>query len=239
MDLTKRSVNRRALLGLVDSLERAVRTLNWNPKGTEWAGYYQDTNYSSSGFEHKKRVVEEFLGKIRPKVAWDLGANVGTFSRIASGMGTLTIAFDIDPACVEQNYLQAVALEETNLLPLVSDLTNPSPGIGWENRERAALLERGPADAVMALALIHHLAISNNLPFAKAAHFFARAGRHLVIEYVPKTDSQVRRLLVTREDVFPGYTQEEFEKAFRDLFTIHSSVPVKDSERTLYWMERK
>ena len=119
------------------------------------------------------------------------------------------------------------------------DLTNPSPPAGWENKERMGLFERGPAEAVLALALIHHLAIGNNVPLDRVARLFARAGRHLLVEFVPKSDSQVKRLLVTREDIFVSYTQAEFEKAFGELFEIRRRVPLTGSERTLYIMERK
>jgi hypothetical protein len=119
------------------------------------------------------------------------------------------------------------------------DLANPSPAAGWENMERLSFLERGPADAVLALALIHHLAIGNNVPLERAARFFARAGRTLLIEFVPKSDSQVKRLLVTREDIFDRYTQDDFERAFSGPFEILRRLPLAGSERTLYVMARK
>jgi ribosomal protein L11 methylase PrmA len=172
-------------------------------------------------------------------MVWDLGANLGLFSRIAADRGIQTIAFDSDPACVEKNYLECARKGETNVLPLWLDLTNPSPGLGWENEERNSLLERGPADAVLALALIHHLAIANNLPLHKIAGFFGKICLSLIIEFVPKSDLQVRRLLSMREDIFPDYTQEIFEKEFGKAFTIRCAARIKDSERTLYWMQKK
>jgi hypothetical protein len=105
--------------------------------------------------------------------------------------------------------------------------------------ERLSFLERGPADAVLALALIHHLAIGNNVPLERAARFFARAGRTLLIEFVPKSDSQVKRLLVTREDIFDRYTQDDFERAFSGPFEIRRRVTLSGSERRLYIMEKK
>jgi hypothetical protein len=232
-------VGRQALLGLVDSLESGTRKLRWRASGTEWADYYEDTNYTTEGLEHKRKAVEEFIGEVRPRTVWDLGGNIGTFSRIAAAAGAYTVSFDIDPACVEMNYLRVRREKEENLLPLLLDLTNPSPGAGWENKERMTLLERGPADAVLALALLHHLAIGNNLPLDKAARFFAHAGRSLLIEFVPKSDSQVKRLLVTREDIFEAYTREGFERAFGEVFTIKRRVPLSGSERALYIMEKK
>jgi hypothetical protein len=237
--VAKGRVSRQALLGLVDSLESGIKKLHWRASGTEWADYYEDTNYTTEGLDDKRKAVEEFIGEVRPLTVWDLGGNIGTFSRIAAAAGAYTVSFDIDPACVEMNYLRVRGEKEENLLPLLLDLTNPSPGAGWENEERMTLLERGPTDAVLALALIHHLAIGNNLPLDKAARFFARIGRHLLIEFVPKSDSQVRRLLVTREDIFGAYTQEGFERAFGEVFTIKRRVPLGGSDRTLYVMEKK
>lgn len=231
-------MSRISFLGLLDSLEATVRSLSWKPAGTEWADYYQETNYSQTALAHKHQIVEEFLGFIRPGKVWDLGANVGIFSRIASAQGALTVAFDIDPAAVDLNYREAVRQDERLLLPLVLDLTNPSPGIGWQNQERFSLLERGPADAVMALALIHHLAISNNVPLESLGVFFAKIAPWLIVEFVPKSDSQVERLLATRQDIFPDYNIEGFEQAFGSVFTIHKVVQIQDSARLLYLMER-
>jgi hypothetical protein len=223
--------------GIIDSLETAVRKLKWKAGGTEWDGYYQDTNYSAAAFQHKKEVVAGFIHRTSPGQTWDLGANTGIFGRIAAGKGILTLSFDMDPAVVEKNYLQVKEHKETHLLPLLLDLANPSPGTGWENRERTSWMERGPVDLILALALVHHLAISNNLPLAKIAAFFYKLCTHLVIEFVPKTDSQVQRLLATRQDVFPHYIREHFEKEFSRYFTLRESVNIKDSQRILYLMK--
>jgi len=233
-----RRVSRQSLLGLIDNLQSAVKRLQWNPQGTPWTDYYRDDSYDAEGIEHKNHLVADFLDEAASKDVWDLGANIGLFSRIASTRGIPTIAWDIDPGCVEINYRQVVSRGETNLLPLVLDLTNPSPPIGWENRERMAFLERGPADTVLALALIHHLAISNNLPLARIAGFFARLCRTLIVEFVPKTDPKVQKLLATREDIFPGYTQQGFEAAFRRFFTTRRSAQIRNSGRIVYLMER-
>jgi len=234
---TGRKMSRMAFLGLIDNLESTTRRLSWKPEGTEWADYYAATNYTDASLEHKAELVAEYLEKAQPKTVWDLGANTGRFSRIAAERGIPTIAFDIDPAAVELNYLNCRKREERSMLPLLSDLTNPSPAIGWQNRERQSLIERGPCDTAMALALVHHLAIGNNLPFDHIADFLAGTCRTLVIEFVPKSDSQVQRLLATREDIFPNYTREVFEQVFSARFAILAWSPVKDSERIIYLME--
>jgi hypothetical protein len=234
-----RQVSRTAFLGLIDSLETGVRRLRWLPEKTEWGAYYEDTNYTRAGLEHKQQLVSRFLDRILPAGVWDLGANTGLFSRIASGRGVPTVAFDVDPGAVEKNYLETKSRSDQHLLPLLLDLTNPSPNLGWNNQERDSLSARGPVDTVLALALIHHLAIANNLPLERLASFFHQIGRNLIIEFVPKSDSQVQRLLATRADIFPGYTVENFEQVFAGYFTIHESEKVQDSERRIYWMEAR
>jgi hypothetical protein len=230
-------MNQNAFLGLIESLEGAVKKLEWKPAGTEWGNYYDITNYSDAAFEHKKQLVGEWAARIQPSLAWDLGANNGTFSRLAVAAGAFTVAFDVDPAAVEQNYRSVKSDKTPNMLPLVLDLTNPSPALGWANRERNSFTQRGPADLVLALAVIHHLAISNNVPLPQLADFFAEAGKWLVIEFVPKSDSQVKKLLSTRLDIFPSYTLEGFEAAFSPRFRILEKLNLQESERTLYFME--
>ena len=118
----------------------------------------------------------------------------------------------------------------------LADLANPSPALGWAHRERRSLEQRGPADALLALALVHHLAIGRNVPLDRIAEYFARLGRALVIEFVPKSDSQVQRLLRSREDVFADYHREGFEAAFGRHFRIEAAESVTGSERTMYAM---
>ena len=235
----KSRISKFKLLALIDSLETTVKNLKWNPKGTEWADYYDITNYSSDAFKCKKNYIEEFLKSINPASVWDLGANTGIFSRIASEKNIPTISFDVDPAAVEKNYQICKEKNETNILPLVLDLTNPSGGIGWANQERMSFIERGPVDTVFALALIHHLAISNNLPLINIAEFFSSICKFLIIEFVPKNDSQVKKLLLTREDIFDKYDKENFEKDFDNYFNIRKYLKIEGSERYLYLMEKK
>ena len=236
-----RKMSKLQFMGLMDSLESTTRKLSWKPSGTEWGDYYtaSSSHYSGPAFEHKKQLVKQFLEKIQPTTTWDLGANTGEFSQLAAGMGSYTIAFDIDPAAVEQNYLMGKKKKDNLMLPLVMDFTNPSPALGWQNQERHSLLERAPADALLALALIHHLAISNNVPLPLLAEYFHSLGCWLVIEWVPKEDSQVQKLLASRQDIFTGYHQEGFEAAFGALFEIHEKTAIQDSPRILYLMEKK
>ncbi len=169
----------------------------------------------------------------------DIGANDGYFSRLASSREVPTLACDIDPLVVEANYQKCLRDAEKFLLPLILDITNPSPDIGWENRERTAFLKRIHADTVVALAIIHHLAISNNLPLDQLALFFKEICSSLIIEFVPKSDSKTQRLLSSRKDIFVDYRQEVFEETFSRHFKIVQRRQIEESERTLYLMIKK
>jgi hypothetical protein len=233
----RKGMRRTAFLGLIESLRSTVQGLQWNPAGTDWIEYYEANNYTEQSFLAKKKLVGEFLGRDAPGMVWDLGGNTGVFSRIAAENGNNVICCDSDYGAVEKNYLSVKTQKETRLLPLVLDLTNPSPALGWANRERDSYLQRGPADAVLALALVHHLAIGNNVPLERIAEFFARCGPRLIVEFIPKADSQVKRLLSTRKDIFPDYTREGFEAAFTKVFHIEESIPIPESKRILYLMK--
>ncbi len=239
VESSSRKIRKEAFLGLIDSLKSTVQSLDWKPVGTDWSEYYTFTNYSDSAFEEKRKIITEWVSQVRPKSLWDLGANIGLFTRIASDSGISSVSFDIDPAAVEKNYLQVKSGKEKNILPLVMDLTNPSPALGWNHSERDSFSHRAPADMVFALALIHHLAISNNVPLSQIAEFFHGLGNWLVIEFVPKEDSQVQKLLASREDIFDGYSVKGFERAFGEYFDICGKREVEGSKRVLYLLERR
>lgn len=235
----KTRLSKNAMIGLISNLANTIKSLSWNPSSTEWGEYYTFTNYSDKAFKSKKKIIDGYVLSSRPKAVWDVGANNGLFSRIASDRGIDTVAFDIDPIAVEKNYRSTKHNKENSILPLVMDLTNPSSSIGWAHEERDSLIGRSPADMVFCLALIHHLAISNNLPLVKIADFFAETSKYLVIEFVPKGDSQVDILLATRKDIFTDYNEAGFEKAFSSRFKIVSKDKVPGSKRTLYLLKKK
>ena len=232
-------LSEQALTGLIESLEGTVSRLEWRAPETTWGSYYEATNYSDAAFARKREIVERWIEQVAPAQVWDLGANDGTFSRLASSRGIMTIAFDVDPVAVEKNYLQAVKASDRHMLPLSVDLTNPSGAYGWANAERQSLIDRGPADLGLALALVHHLAIGHNVPLPRIADYLSRICRALAIEFVPKHDSQVQRMLASRADVFDGYTQEAFAAAFSTCFAIEDAAPVEGSVRTLYLMRAR
>lgn len=237
--IKQKTFSKRSFEGLIESLKSSIEKMTWNEDNTEWGDYYSDTNYTEKSFEEKKQFISLAIDQVKPKLVWDMGANTGVFSRLASTKGINTISYDIDPLAVEKNYLSSSQNSEQNILPLILDLTNPSSGIGWNHDERMSIMQRGPADMVFALALVHHLAISNNVPLNKLAEFFSQISKFLIIEFVPKSDSQVKRLLLTRDDIFENYDVKNFEIEFSKFFKIINSKKILDSERTIYIMENK
>lgn len=226
------------LEGMIDGLIGFVKSINPPKSDTEWGEYYSFTNYTDKSFDEKKRIIENFKSRINPQKVWDFGANTGLFSRIFNDCESIT-CFDIDFNAVEKNYSTVKEKGEENIIPLVFDLTNPTPAIGWANKERKNIFERAKkVDVVLALALIHHLAISNNLPMEKIAEFFSSLAPYLIIEFVEKEDTQVQKLLVSRDDIFKEYTIEGFEHTFAQYYNIIDKIPVKDTKRTLYLLEQ-
>ena len=227
-----------AMRGLVDGLRTGVTALKWNPKQAQWVDYYSNSLvYSDEGFRLKQRLVSEFLDILQPKKLWDLGANTGLFSRVAANKGIYTVSWDMDPGAVEMNYRECNQKNlNSRILPLIIDLTNPSSGIGWEHRERESFLDRGPTETVLALALVHHLALGNNLPLNRLAQFFNGICQSLIIEFVTGEDPQARSIVGERFDLLQGYNQQSFEKSFQKYFRIINSQKIPGSERMLYLM---
>ncbi len=238
-DSLKGRMSRRRLDALLESLESTIRRLMWNPGDTPWASYGDQSSYSDAGQADKERLVAEHLARVEADSVWDLGGNVGIFSRIAAANDIPVVSIDSDPGAIDLNYRQMAESDERHLFPIVADLTSPSPALGWANREVQSLMERGPAGLVMALALVHHLAIGNNTRFERLAQFFASLGRILLIEFVPPDDPMVVRLLAMRNHTFPWYTQAEFEVAFSRFFRIERTDSVADSQRRLYLMSSR
>ena len=183
--------------------------------------------------------MEDFAGRVQPNMLWDLGCNTGDYAALALQSGARSvIGFDIDRMTVEIAY-QRARQEDLHFLPLLMDWVNPSPGSGWLEQERPGLLERRGADAILALAFIHHLAIGRNLPLEQVVDWLVSLAPAGVIEFVPKEDSMVQDMLSMREDIFPDYTDEAFSSHLSRRAEIHAKVKVPGGVRTLYRYEAR
>lgn len=237
-----RKMSKKNITQLIESLYSIIKDLEIGSYKTKWRDYYTDyslTNYGDKNLSKKKTLVKNYLNKLKPKSVWDIGANTGVFSLIASEMGAKVVAIDNDLLTVETCYKNIKKNKQKNILPLWIDITNPTPGIGWQNKERESLLDRPHPDTILALAVIHHLAISNNLPLEDLAYFFWKICKSLIIEFIPKKDFQVQTLLNNREDIFKDYNERSFEKEFGKFFNIKESLVVSKSGRKIYLMTCK
>jgi len=212
---------------------------------TEWGNYYSLTNYSDDGFNFKEEMVVAWVQKHDLKKVWDIGGNDGHFSRLIQDSCDLIVCTDIDPVAVDVNYRTIKKHGEDKIIPLLIDYTNPSPGVGFDNTERAAFISRIrdlQLDCIMALALIHHLSISGNCTFEMLAQSFSQIARHLLIEFIDPADSWADKLLSSKRGarvLFDFYNRQNFEAVFARYFDFIETAAVPRSERTLYLMKRR
>jgi len=232
------SVSKKSVLAVVESLRSGIGSLSLRRGKSEWSGYYESCNYSEQAFESKKAIIEGWRDRIQPQSAWDLGANTGEFSRLLGRRGASVLSVDIDPICVDALYRSRRNEEKSCIHAIRADLANPPPGVGWNNAERPSLFDRGGRrDVVLALALVHHLCLGKNISWEQLARLFQRLGRWVMVEFVPKEDPRSKRLLRTRTDLFPFYSEHEFLQAMGRFFAVRDSRPVKGTGRTLHLLE--
>lgn len=232
--------SKKKLTDLISHLETIIRNFPAEkPYKTTWSNYYDDTVLSRDYVEIKENLVLEYVALTGAKSVLDLGANTGHFSKKLALQGMTVVATDTDSRCINKLYLDTRKNHSLNILPLVVDVANPSPAIGFNNRERAAFHDRIQTELVLALALIHHLVIGRNIPLQALAGYFHRIAPQLIIEFVPKQDEKVRQMLKSRPDIFMDYDQEHFEAIFATYFTITDQIKIPGTERTLYRMIRK
>jgi SAM-dependent methyltransferase len=224
---------------LIDNLRRTIEALAWTPGGTPWADYADNTSYAAQAAASKDELVRRYLQAAGGRVVWDLGANVGRFSAIAAELGRQVIAWDIDPAATDLHYREVRRTGQSSVLPLLGDLANPSPGLGWANAERRSLFERANADVVLALALVHHLAIGRNIRLSMIADVFARLAPQLIVEFIPESDPMVQQLIGNRDDVLPYLSIQGFRDVFAARFDVIDDTPISSSGRRLLRMARR
>jgi SAM-dependent methyltransferase len=210
-------------------------------KVSTWSEYADANSYSAEGAAAKVAFVEQALGEYRPRRVLDVGANTGRFSEVAAAQGASVVAVDSDPVVVGTLWRNARA-KGADILPLVVDITRPSPGTGWRNRECASFLERcrGSFDAVLMLALVHHLVVTERIPLAEVIDLAAELTSDVaIIEYVGKGDPMFQRLVRGRERLYEDITEAAFETCARRHFEVVRRQPLEGAERTLYLLRKR
>lgn len=232
--------SKQKLLNLASSMEGLINKLKLPAQKSTWSEYYAEASQRKDYLENKKQIISQWLDEIPGiKNAADLGANEGEFSKLLSSKGINTIAADFDPYCINKLYAEVKNKGNKNILPLIVDLSNPTPSIGVNNGERTSFLNRLNTDLVLALALIHHLAIGKNIPFEKIAEMFSKITKYLIIEFVPKEDEKVKLMLANKKDIYIFFNEEDFTKAFSSFFTVKKMKKIDNSERILFLFKTK
>jgi len=234
-----RASRERNLTAFLDHLRSVVGSLEMPCAASVWRDYERSTHYAEDSLAHKREAVEAALELIRPDSVWDLGANVGHYSRLCSERGIYTLSIDGDASAVELAYRRARAETAERVLPIRMDLTNPSPSLGWDHAERMSLAQRGPCDLALALALVHHLAIGAGIPLEQVASCFRHWATALLIEWVPPEDEKATELSGRRPDLSICYDESEFERCFSRHFEQVERFAIRGSKRALYLYRAK
>jgi len=218
----------------VKRLERVVRALRWSPGTSAWSDYTSDHRYDDESSAAKEAFVDKVARRHRGGTVWDLGCNTGRFSRVAARYAAYVLAVDSDHTSIERLYGELKSARQDRVLPLVGDVTDLSPSRGWFGCERAAFVDRGRPALVLCLALIHHLAITANIPIADLIRWFHTLGGELVIEFPLPEDPMVRRLLRARTQTYEDYAVTSFEAVLDSRFAIQERVVLPNGSRVLY-----
>ena len=229
--------NKSLIQANVRKLRQLVERLQWNQTQSEWARYTQQHSYTDADMQAKEDFVRRSTHRSPRRLSWDLGANTGKFSRIAAENSEYVLAMDLDHLAVEYMY-QALQKEGVrNILPLVMNMAQPSPNLGWQGKERKNLSERDKPDFTLCLALIHHLVISANIQVSEFIEWLASLGTSVVIEFVTKQDPMVKKLLRNKRDHYADYEEEFFEATLASHFQIVEKQALQSGTRILYYAE--
>jgi len=233
-DLRKAGFGKELILANVKGLRRLVARMNWRSRESEWSEYGDCSHYEPVDQQKKIDFVRDVVSMRSRRLVWDLGCNTGTFSRLAAEGADYVVAQDGDHLVIERFWRSLSAEGNRKILPLVNNLADPSPALGWRGRERQALEQRGNPDLVMCLALIHHMVITANVPMREFVDWLASLGGDLIIEFVTKDDPMVHTLLRNKQDNYDDYDLEFFERCLAESFEIGRREPLCEGQRIMY-----
>jgi len=236
----KRVFKKELFVANVRKMRKLVERLTWNPPEGVWTAYGERNSYTDDDARRKDDFVREVATSREWGIVWDIGCNNGRYSRIAAEGARTVVAVDADQGPVELLYRDLRADGNDQILTLTMNLADPSPGLGWRGLERKPLAGRGRPDLVLALALVHHMAISANVPVKEFVDWLASLGSALVIEFPTREDPMVKKLLAPkREGLHPDYELGFFERTLGEAFEVERSERLESGTRVLYFARPK
>lgn len=223
--------------GLLQHLQNIITSLHPRHQSA-WQHYTPTTSYAASAADIKQSLLRDFIQSQKPAALLDIGCNTGQYASLAlqSGAGRV-IGLDTDRASIDAAFARSTA-GNLAFTPLVADISNPSPAQGWCHTERQTLESRFRPGAVIALALIHHLAITRNIPLAQILTYITSLAPTGLIEFIPKSDPQIITMLQHRPDIFPDYTLESARAHLSHIASITAETPIGESGRVLFQFAR-
>jgi len=239
-DAAKAGMNAQVLDATLRKLQGIVKKISLGDKKSTWSEYSERGHYIESSLDEKQKFVRDAVASAPRKQVWDIGCNDGVFSRIAAAHSDYVVAMDADPLVVDRLYNTLKAEKNEQILPLYVDLTDSGGGVGWRGQERPGVFDRGRPDIVMALAVIHHMAITFHVPLASQLDMFRDLTPELIIEMPHADDPMVRKLLTNKRDgIHDDFTLEEFERLLNERFTVKSKMLLSSGTRTIFHAVRK
>ncbi|MEH1009243.1 class I SAM-dependent methyltransferase [Winogradskyella sp. ECml5-4] len=238
------TLSKKGQLNIIQSLYDYIKKIDLK-EHSEWGNYYDKINYTNDAFVKKSDIINTWVNTLKPERLIDVGGNDGTFVRKLERSVEIALVCDIDNNAVDFNHKTSKLKKEQFMLAFLLDVLNPSPAIGLNNTERDSFLKRIEAfepDIVFALAVIHHMSLSGNVPFNASAKFFSSFSKYLIIEFPKRDDSWVQRLLNNKADFkhyFEFYNIYNFESSYLNYFELVEKKEIQNSERVLYLLKKK
>ncbi|MCX6299879.1 MAG: hypothetical protein NTY72_12400 [Bacteroidetes bacterium] len=205
----------------------------------KWADYYENDIESEEYLEDKETTIRKWLETTKPKSVIDLGANTGKFSFIAAEYAELVIALEADDNCVDKIEKCIVENKINNIVAIIGNLTEPSPTLGLLNNETESIYFRANSEMALALAITHHLYITNKMCFDQIAAILNKfCSKYLIVEFIEIDDKRVQKLLENNHTNQKDYTESNFIKSFGSYFKILEIKKIHNSNRSIILMEK-
>ncbi len=238
-DLERAGFNKAMIQANVKRLRRLVERLTWRRSRSEWSHYTELDHYSDADKNAKADFVHRAAATRHWALVWDIGANTGAFSRIAADHADYVVAMDADELAVERMFISLREQNDSRILPLVVNLADTSPDLGWRGMERKSLTKRQSPQLTLCLALIHHIVIGANIPLPEFVDWLAELKSALIIEFISKQDPMVQQLLRNKDDVYEDYDETIFKESLTRAYTITDEQTLGNGNRILYFAQPK